>query len=74
MAGLFRTYGEPKVAEFLRRDFSTDRNKLAAEKNAYVLLGKHQHVMAAAWFILAGRTGNACPVGRVHRLMGDPLA
>ena len=57
LAGLFRTYGDPKVAEFLRRDFSNERHQLAAEKNAYVLLGKHQHTMAAAWFVLAGRKG-----------------
>lgn len=57
LAGLFRTYGDPKVAEFLRRDFGVERSRLAAEKNAYVLLGKHQHSMAAAWFILAGKRG-----------------
>lgn len=54
LAGLYRTYGDARVASFLSRDFSLDKNQLAAEKNAYVLLGQHRYEMAAAWFILAG--------------------
>lgn len=41
-----------------------------AAKNAYVLLGKHQHSLAAAFFLL-GRHYDDC-IGVCAREMGDP--
>lgn len=34
------------------RDFRQEKNKDAASKNAYVLLGQHRHELAAAFFVL----------------------
>ena len=49
---MFRTANNKKVADFLGRDFSDVKNRTSASKNAFVLLGKHRHELAAAFFIL----------------------
>ncbi len=49
---LFRTAGHSRQADFLKRDFKNEKNRQAAKKNAFVLLGQHRHDMAAAFFIL----------------------
>ena len=36
------------------RDFSQDKNRDAACKNAFVLLGQHRPELAAAFFVLGG--------------------
>eukprot|EP00004_Rigifila_ramosa_P015578 TRINITY_DN3623_c0_g1_i2.p1 TRINITY_DN3623_c0_g1~~TRINITY_DN3623_c0_g1_i2.p1 ORF type:complete len:1527 (-),score=308.60 TRINITY_DN3623_c0_g1_i2:136-4659(-) len=51
-----------KVAEFLRRDFSTEATRTAALKNAYVLLGQQKFEMAAAFFLLGGSIADAITV------------
>lgn len=50
--GLYRSTQQAKQAEFLSRDFSMERHRQAACKNAYALMGKHRHELAAAFFIL----------------------
>lgn len=42
----------------------------AAAKNAYALLSKHQHSMAAAFFLLGKQYNDA--IGVCAREMGDP--
>ncbi|KAG7819982.1 hypothetical protein KL909_004731 [Ogataea angusta] len=58
LLGLWRTaVGHPeqqKMIRFLGNDFRQDRWRSAAKKNAFVLLGKHRHVDAAYFFLLAG--------------------
>ena len=52
MQGLFRSASQLKQADFLARDFTQQKHKEAACKNAFVLLGQHKHELAAAFFIL----------------------
>ena len=52
MQGLFRSANQPKQADFLARDFSQQKHREAACKNAFVLLGQHRHELAAAFFVL----------------------
>jgi hypothetical protein len=40
---LFETKQNFKVAEFFGRDFKDPKNKIACEKNSYVLLGRHEY-------------------------------
>ncbi len=60
MQGLLRSSQQVKLADFLNRDFKESKNKEAACKNAFVLLGQHRYEMAAAFFLLGG------PSRRVH--------
>lgn len=62
LMGLFKLSKDDKdrvLYEFLSRDFLVERNQAAALKNAYVLLGKHQHDLAAAFFLLGGDLSSA---------------
>ena len=54
--GLFRTAQQKKPAEFLGRAFTSEKDRAAAAKNAFVLLAQHKPQMAAAFFIL----GDCC--------------
>lgn len=56
-AGLFRTAGVKKLADFLSRDFRQAPNRAAAAKNAFVLLGQHRYELAAVFFILGAGWG-----------------
>ncbi|QSL66513.1 hypothetical protein MERGE_000893 [Pneumocystis wakefieldiae] len=47
------------MINFLSNDFSEARWKLAAQKNAFVLLGKHRYEYSAAFFLLADKLQNA---------------
>ena len=51
-AGLFRSAGVKKLADFLARDFRQAASRAAAAKNAFVLLGQHRYELAAVFFIL----------------------
>lgn len=42
--------------------FQEEKNKAAALKNAYVLMGKHQLELAVAFFLLGGDTSSAIRV------------
>lgn len=60
LQGLLRSSQQVKLADFLNRDFSESKNKEAACKNAFVLLGQHRYEMAAAFFLL-GKTDSFGP-------------
>ncbi|KAL8499639.1 hypothetical protein ACS0TY_019572 [Phlomoides rotata] len=65
LAGLFKISKDDKdkpLAGFLCRNFQEDKNKAAAIKNAYVLLGKHQLELAIAFFLLGGDSSSAVMV------------
>ncbi|KTW32865.1 hypothetical protein PNEG_04325 [Pneumocystis murina B123] len=47
------------MINFLSNDFSETRWKIAAQKNAFVLLGKHRYEYSAAFFLLADKLQNA---------------
>ena len=66
LLGLWRTVtshsDKAKMLKFLSKDFTQEENRVAACKNAFVLLGKQRFTYAAAFFILAGRLRDACGV------------
>ncbi|KAK6158900.1 hypothetical protein DH2020_006214 [Rehmannia glutinosa] len=65
LAGLFKISKDDKdkpLAGFLSRNFQDDKNKAAALKNAYVLMGKHQLELAIAFFLLGGDASSAVTV------------
>ncbi|XP_047057254.1 uncharacterized protein LOC124663619 [Lolium rigidum] len=65
LVGLFkvsRNEKDKRLYEFLCRNFEEEKNKAAALKNAYVLLGRHQWELAIAFFLLGGDASSALNV------------
>ncbi|KAI4355258.1 hypothetical protein L6164_004047 [Bauhinia variegata] len=65
LTGLFKISKDEKdrpLVGFLSRNFQEEKNKAAALKNAYVLLGKHQLELAIAFFLLGGDHSSAINV------------
>lgn len=60
--GLFRSKRDEKMTAFFSNNFSEDRWRKAALKNAFALLGKQRFEHAAAFFILAGAIRDAIEV------------
>ncbi|XP_015840615.1 dmX-like protein 2 isoform X1 [Tribolium castaneum] len=60
--GLYRSKRDKKMTEFFANNFSEDRWRKAALKNAYALLGKQRFDHAAAFFLLAGNLKDATEV------------
>ncbi|XP_032514293.2 dmX-like protein 2 isoform X1 [Danaus plexippus] len=60
--GLFRSHRDEKMTAFFANDFSEDRWRKAALKNAFVLLGKQRFEHAAAFFLLGGALKDALEV------------
>uniref|UniRef100_A0A7E4VLC2 WD_REPEATS_REGION domain-containing protein n=1 Tax=Panagrellus redivivus TaxID=6233 RepID=A0A7E4VLC2_PANRE len=56
---LFRTVNDVKLAEFFREDFTIDRWKRAALKNAFMLMSKQRFHHAAAFFLLGNSLKDA---------------
>ena len=71
LLALYKSLGteKQKMVTFLSNDFKTDKWKQAAIKNAYVLLGKKDYIMSAAFFILGDSFKDAISV--VVNSMGD---
>ncbi|XP_020538564.1 uncharacterized protein LOC105642828 isoform X2 [Jatropha curcas] len=65
LAGLFKISKDDKdkpLVGFLSRNFQEEKNKAAALKNAYVLMGRHQLELAIAFFLLGGDNYSAITV------------
>ncbi|XP_021635931.2 uncharacterized protein LOC110632123 isoform X2 [Hevea brasiliensis] len=65
LAGLFKISKDEKdklLVGFLSRNFQEEKNKAAALKNAYVLMGRHQLELAIAFFLLGGDNYSAITV------------
>lgn len=65
LAGLFKVSRDEKdklLVGFLSRNFKEEKNKAAALKNAYVLMGRHQLELAIAFFLLGGDPSSAVTV------------
>ncbi|ESQ39302.1 hypothetical protein EUTSA_v10001279mg [Eutrema salsugineum] len=65
LAGLFKISKDEKdkpLVGFLSRNFQDEKNKAAALKNAYVLMGKHQLELAVGFFLLGGEASSAINV------------
>uniref|UniRef100_A0A8C2X8Y8 Dmx like 1 n=1 Tax=Cyclopterus lumpus TaxID=8103 RepID=A0A8C2X8Y8_CYCLU len=60
--GLYRSQKNAKMTEFFRNNFSEDRWRKAALKNAFALLGKQRFRHSAAFFLLAGSLKDAVEV------------
>uniref|UniRef100_A0A2P2JY42 Uncharacterized protein LOC105124742 isoform X1 n=1 Tax=Rhizophora mucronata TaxID=61149 RepID=A0A2P2JY42_RHIMU len=76
LAGLFKISKDEKdkpLVGFLSRNFQEEKNKAAALKNAYVLMGRHQLELAIAFFLLGGDAYSAITVC-VKNLRDEQLA
>ncbi|XP_018017231.1 dmX-like protein 2 isoform X2 [Hyalella azteca] len=71
--GLFRSIDDKRMTEFFASDFTQERWRLAALKNAYALMGKQRFEHAAAFFLLAGALKDAIEVV-VAQLQDEQLA
>lgn len=60
--GLFRNKRDEKMTQFFQNNFSEDRWRKAALKNAFALLGKQRFEHAVAFFLLAGSLNDALEV------------
>ncbi|XP_063894834.1 dmX-like protein 2 isoform X4 [Helicoverpa armigera] len=60
--GLFRSSRDDKMTNFFSNDFTEDRWRKAALKNAFVLLGRQRFEHAAAFFLLGGALKDALEV------------
>ncbi|KAM8719971.1 hypothetical protein ACLKA7_006087 [Drosophila subpalustris] len=60
--GLFRSKRDEKMTTFFGNNFSEDRWRKAALKNAFVLLGKQRFEHAVAFFLLANSLNDAIEV------------
>ena len=60
--GLFRSKRDQRMTDFLSNNFTEDRWRKAALKNAFALLGKQRFEHAAAFFLLAGALRDAIEV------------
>lgn len=60
--GLFRNKRDEKMTQFFQNNFSEDRWRKAALKNAFALLGKQRFEHAVAFFLLAGSLSDAIEV------------
>lgn len=54
LTNLYRLAKNQVISDFLKNDFQMEKWKIAACKNAYVLLGKQKFQLAAAFFLLGG--------------------
>jgi len=57
-----RSVSDEKMQKFFKNDFTEDRWRKAALKNAYALLGLQRFLHAAAFFLLAGSLRDAVDV------------
>ncbi|XP_051785928.1 dmX-like protein 1 isoform X2 [Erpetoichthys calabaricus] len=60
--GLYRSLKDVKMTQFFSNNFSEDRWRKAALKNAFSLLGKQRFVHSVAFFLLAGSLKDAVEV------------
>ncbi|GBP07756.1 DmX-like protein 2, partial [Eumeta japonica] len=60
--GLFRSHRDEKMTAFFANNFSEERWRKAALKNAFALLGKQRFEHAAAFFLLGGALKDALEV------------
>ncbi|XP_055535273.1 dmX-like protein 2 isoform X2 [Wyeomyia smithii] len=60
--GLFRSQKDEKMTQFFANNFSEDRWRKAALKNAFALLGKQRFEHAVAFFLLANSLNDALEV------------
>lgn len=62
LASLFKLGNESRISDMLSNDFSDQRWKNAAIKNAYVLKAKRRYELSTAFFLLGGKVQEAMSV------------
>ena len=60
--GLYRSIKDERMTVFFKNNFSEERWRKAALKNAYALLGKQRYLHAAAFFLLSGSLKDAIDI------------
>ncbi|XP_069954424.1 dmX-like protein 2 isoform X5 [Cherax quadricarinatus] len=71
--GLFRSIDDKRMTSFFSNNFTEERWRKAALKNAFALLGKQRFEHAAAFFLLAGSLKDALEVV-LNKLQDEQLA
>ncbi|KAK3861276.1 hypothetical protein Pcinc_032726 [Petrolisthes cinctipes] len=71
--GLFRSIGDRRMTDFFSNNFTEERWRKAALKNAFALLGKQRFEHAAAFFLLSGALKDALEVV-LNKLQDEQLA
>jgi hypothetical protein len=69
LCALFRSVGNTRMTDFFGNNFTEDRWKTAALKNAFALLGKQRFTEAVGFFLLGGQLEDA--VQTCVRQLGD---
>ena len=62
LCGLYRTIKDERMHQFFQHNFSEDRWRRAALKNAFALMGKQRFEHAVAFFLLAGSVQDAAEI------------
>lgn len=68
-----RSINDEKMQKFFKNDFTQERWRKAALKNAYSLLGLQRFNHAAAFFLLAGSLTDAIDVSNITATAGVTL-
>lgn len=63
-----RSQHDEKMTQFFKNNFSEDRWRKAALKNAFSLLGKQRFEQSAAFFLLAGSLKDAIEVRTIDTI------
>jgi hypothetical protein len=71
LTAMFKAVKNETLHAFFSRDFGQEQHRVAALKNACVLLSQHRYQLAAAFFLLAGQVNDA--LDAVLNKMGDPM-
>ncbi|KAB7507520.1 DmX-like protein 1, partial [Armadillidium nasatum] len=71
--GLFRSINDGRMTDFFANNFTVERWRKAALKNAFALMGKQRFEHAAAFFLLAGALKDAVEVA-LTKLNDEQLA
>ncbi|XP_050306486.1 dmX-like protein 2 isoform X3 [Anthonomus grandis grandis] len=71
--GLYRSKRDQRMTDFFSNNFTEDRWRKAALKNAYALLGKQRFEHAAAFFLLAGNLKDAVEIC-IHKIEDIQMA
>lgn len=73
LSAFYRAEQNSRMSQFLLRNFDQEENRIAAGKNAYVLVSKHRLELAVAFFVLANNVKGALSLVRT-RIKDDQLA
>ncbi|KAK2962639.1 putative Regulator of V-ATPase in vacuolar membrane protein 1 [Blattamonas nauphoetae] len=69
LMAMFKAQNDTKMVQFFAHNFTEERWKRAALKNAYTLVGRQEYDYAAAFYLVAGETDDA--VNMCVKMMDD---